>query len=690
MFNYFFRDFKVLTFFLFIGSLNYYQVSASNNIRSFEDEITFFNVGQGHAALIHKGGIDPDTNQPYVPLLIDAGSSSRPLISNECFNWEKDSERNLTWKIANKIKGFWPTLYSKDSDKSPSYKLNIIITHQDEDHQKFAKEIIEELNKFIASEKKFNKAKINSLFTLLIGGLNLKNLLKQAPDNTIFFYSADLLSRKYENGLIQRDDLSIFKESGCIDYIFCPNNLLKFYDNESNGWSIVTRINFGNGGMSAIFPGDATFSVKKVMLEDFKKQGFELKSDILLVPHHGASDKSGDFKWEEEIDPKVIVIGSAPNKGQKGNGHPRGEIILQHLKLLQHNGPTWSHKVMPHCILYRDNQKIQVNIQNIFKEKGRLFSEIPNPSNPQETAVRKWHLAWVDVPIYTLWSTGTIQFKGESLDPIFIDAPRGLSHYIAVPDPLYLFPPESRKSLMPLTSVENARVGNILDRITKIYDKDKNNISNSMQENLLLLNNPQDRDIYLELLNSIFTEDIKYKIDNLDELNDCFSYLKDAVSERFKQDDPYKLRLTRAVPTLINFLASMKKKKIDLKEEGEKIDSIAFILKYFLRGRDDVEELGNYVKYYNNLHKIFSSNKAIEIRCPTGFYEWENFWNRVGYSFNEILQGFYFDIEFDDNLSIKEIKNNHNEDVEEENQLCSKPHEKYSDEEGEDSEDSED
>jgi hypothetical protein len=690
MFNYFFRDFKFLTFFLFIGSLSYCQVSASNNIRSFEDEITFFNVGQGHAALIHKGGIDPDTNQPYVPLLIDAGSKDLPYISTECFEWEKYSERNITLKIANKIKGFWPALDSKDSDKSPSYKLNIIITHQDADHQNFVEKIIEELNKFIASEnKKFNKAKINSLFTLLIGGLSLKNLLKQAPDNTMFFYSDDLLSKKYENGLIQGDGLSIFKESGCIDYIFCPNNLSKFYGNKSNGWSIVTRINFGNGGMSAIFPGDATFSVKKVMLEDFKKKGFELKSDILLVPHHGAADdEKDDFSWEKEINPKVIIIGAGIRKEYY---HPKGEIID---KLLKNNeGSIFKATVEPHGMLYfckfskrlkdkeinlEKQESFHDSIVSQFKAKEKMFD-----AQEIEADNGKCHLAWVNIPLYTLWATGTIQFKNGWKDPIFIDAPRGLSHYIAVPDPLYLFPPESRKSLMPLTTKDNELVSNLMDRITKIYDKNKNSISNSMQENLLLLNTSQQRGIYLELLNSIFSEGIKYKIENFDELNDCFSYLKDAVSERYKHDDPYKCRITRAVETLINNSV--------LEEEKKKVDSIAFILKYFLRGRDDVEELGNYVKHYNNLYKIFSSNKAIEIRCPTGFYEWKNFLDRVGYSFNEIFKGFYFDIEFDDNLSIKEIKNNHNEDVEEENffkrKLCSKPHEKYSDEEGEDSED---
>ena len=35
-----------------------------------KDEITFFNVGQGHAVLVNKIG--------YTPLLIDAGSDGRP------------------------------------------------------------------------------------------------------------------------------------------------------------------------------------------------------------------------------------------------------------------------------------------------------------------------------------------------------------------------------------------------------------------------------------------------------------------------------------------------------------------------------------------------------------------------------------------------------------------------------------
>lgn len=217
MFNYFFRDFKFLTFFLFIGSSSYCQVFASDNIKSFEDEITFFNVGHGHAALMHKGGINPDTKQPYVPLLIDAGSNSRSYRQNEIYEWEKYEIDSISFNISEKIIGYW----KRNPLNKPAEEiqhLNIIITHPDKDHKNFVPEILEQIEKKV---KNFN-------ISLILGG----------TENEYLEFYQELVEKKLATHYRQKhyvtalnaslplllSDLNTqcppFNESGCITHFF--------------------------------------------------------------------------------------------------------------------------------------------------------------------------------------------------------------------------------------------------------------------------------------------------------------------------------------------------------------------------------------------------------------------------------------------------------------------------------------
>jgi hypothetical protein len=129
-----------------------------------EDEIDFFNVGQGHAVLVNKIGRSQITGESYVPLLIDAGSSSVPYTHHEQYVWEdKKREELFASKISARILSFWKA--SNDNIlQGGSYRLNIIITHGDDDHRSLIPLILNQLE----------QKKVENSFTfvpsLLLGG----------------------------------------------------------------------------------------------------------------------------------------------------------------------------------------------------------------------------------------------------------------------------------------------------------------------------------------------------------------------------------------------------------------------------------------------------------------------------------------------------------------------------------------
>lgn len=185
----------------------------------------------------------------------------------------------------------------------------------------------------------------------------------------------------------------------------------------------------------------------------------ELKSDVLMLPHHGAEDTFQEV-WDEKVNPKAIVIGAAPHGGllekpDKGYRHPRGETILKSLQLLQGRGRIWN-KVMPHAIEYYCNEASHLQIQEMFiSHENYLFERVPNTTLneliPQPHS--RWHLVWTDAPIYTLWTTGSLVFKGNATTPQFIDAPNGLMGYVALPSPEYYLSPAHRPQNIALTQL---------------------------------------------------------------------------------------------------------------------------------------------------------------------------------------------------------------------------------------------
>lgn len=96
--------------------------------------------------------------------------------------------------------------------------------------------------------------------------------------------------------------------------ILAPAN--SYYDNLNN-FSIVTRLEYGNN--SFLFTADAEDVLEVEMLNS----GYNLKSDVLKVGHHG-SNTSTTASFLNAINPKYAVIQLASNNEY---GHPSAEVI---------------------------------------------------------------------------------------------------------------------------------------------------------------------------------------------------------------------------------------------------------------------------------------------------------------------------------------------------------------------------
>ncbi|MDI9634441.1 hypothetical protein QM565_01360 [Geitlerinema splendidum] len=411
-----------------------------------DDEMDFFNVGQGHAVLIRKGGINQTTGQPYAPLLIDAGATAHPFKVGERYEWIKDDVTSLSSQIANHILRLWKESHGHQL-RGGRFGLNIIVTHPDKDHQEFIPSILAKLRQ----ESEAVRTPFTFDASLLLGGT--KDLYPEVFASYPCLYSNDC------QNLFVRGGLSFLESSGCITHLFCPKGI----PSDKNRWSIVTRIQLDD--ISAIFTGDADSKVKKSMLtylRNAQRPLTELQSDVLHVPHHGA-DETFFKEWDEAVNPRTIVIGSGLNDICK---HPRGITICEYLYLLNARGRLWEDKVMPHALQYHCGNITHGQIGQILETKGRLFDVVPLLPEVESEGGENWHLAWTDVPVYTLWTTGTLVFKRDVRIPNFRDAPSGISSYIAVPDPLYLFDPTSRRKLAPL-SEEDRRVYAIIPDLVR-------------------------------------------------------------------------------------------------------------------------------------------------------------------------------------------------------------------------------
>lgn len=580
-----------------------------------DDEIYFFNVGQGHAVLIRKGGIDEATEQSYTPLLIDAGTTSYPFRVGERYEWVKDEASSLSVQIANQILRFWKESHGNQL-RNGKFRINIIVTHPDKDHQEFIPSILEKLGQeSVAVRFPFTfKAK------LLLGGK--EELYPQGFNNYRCVYSNDC------KGLLLRENLGFLESSGCITHLFCPEGI----KSDANRWSIITRIQLDD--ISAVFTGDADSKVKRDMLASLQRRE-EFQADILHVSHHGAE---GTFhkRWDEAVNPKAIVIGS----GLHNHKHPRGIVIQDYLCLLNINGRLWGDRVMPHALQYYCAETVHEQIGRTLETKGGLFDVIPFLSEDESEDDEQWHLVWTDAPVYTLWTTGTLIFKRDVRTPIFKDASSGMSSYIAVSDPRYLFDPSSRGKLTPLSEEEQRNYAIIPDLVRRkfrtetSYDKEGLIFTNLAMKEFLLISNHADRDLYLYILRRIFEEIKPFAWRN----SKSFQWIREAVVERNRHVPENEERLRRASEFLFrNSDTPIIYKHISTALYDHDFEESAFLLKTFLKSQHSFEHLRKYVIISYKIRYGFSAEK-VEILCPFGFPEWLQLEKLVSFVNEEIIR----------------------------------------------------
>lgn len=90
---------------------------------------------------------------------------------------------------------------------------------------------------------------------------------------------------------------------------------------DTNESSIVLRITYGDTAF--MFTGDAEREAENIILN----RGYDLKSDVLKVGHHGSSS-STSYQWLREVDPDYAVISVGKDNSY---GHPT-ETVLSRLR----------------------------------------------------------------------------------------------------------------------------------------------------------------------------------------------------------------------------------------------------------------------------------------------------------------------------------------------------------------------
>ena len=387
-----------------------------------EDELTFFNVGQGHCTLVRRVG--------YVPLLIDAGSKQNVQRvedgkeAKKSKYKEKKGEKFIQDIVA-KINEYW------NNRTSPDGVLNVIVTHGDEDHVKYIPSIIHQL-------KQGGK---QTDVRLLLGGVagHYQGYRFDTPHS---YYS-----QQY-SGLFEGERLGFLNDSGCITHLYCPIGGRTGSEDDKNTWSIVTRvtINQNDRPISAILTGDAEEAVQAGMLQTLGQVRWqEIQSDILLYPHHGA--KPLYPAWARVINPQAVVISAGNHRGYH---HPTMEALtslfsgmlpkqsfslvgqMNNLNLNPTTVPAQSERLMnevlSHRIVYHDSQNhLSENLRAILPTIQHRISTI-NPlvtytstpytfsSEPWYITLRPgWQCAQLNFPIYTTYTSGTMVFKRKPL-----------------------------------------------------------------------------------------------------------------------------------------------------------------------------------------------------------------------------------------------------------------------------------
>lgn len=196
----------------------------------------------------------------------------------------------------------------------------MIVSHYDEDHISGLISILEnfEVSNVLCPDYK-KDTKIYKSF---------KNSLKKSKANIIY-------PKKGGN----------FNISDARIKILWPNEYKNGIDNDN---SIILKLIHGN--MSFLFTGDASINIENQLIYS----GFNLKSDVVMLGHHG-SKYSTSNEFLEEVNPKLAIISVGNNNRY---GHPSNRV----LKLLNNKNIKFLRTDIDGDITIKcDGNKIKVN-----------------------------------------------------------------------------------------------------------------------------------------------------------------------------------------------------------------------------------------------------------------------------------------------------------------------------------------
>lgn len=134
------------------------------------------------------------------------------------------------------------------------------------------------------------------------------NGLRKEKSNWVFFTKDTDIKINYDNG-----------KSLTIDFLTPTQELSQLNYDDLNDFSPLIRVTYG--AFSVLFTGDATKSIENEAIENY--MGYELRSDILKVAHHG-SDTSTSEEFLDAVKPMYAIISCGAGNSYK---HPKQSIL---------------------------------------------------------------------------------------------------------------------------------------------------------------------------------------------------------------------------------------------------------------------------------------------------------------------------------------------------------------------------
>ncbi|MBS0186346.1 MAG: hypothetical protein JSS34_08545 [Proteobacteria bacterium] len=406
---------------------------------------TFYHVGQGHSTLIHvpdgpailvdsgsteHTGVDPTVRQQEIaddiihhisippksaPPSVEKPSSAPPA-SAPATNPEKPSSSLPASTL--------PTSAERH------YNLIIIITHADKDHVGWLREILRRLK---------TNSSVRPIY--LFGGskedYQTEGDTPKLTDAEILEFRRANIERLGEEKLFAQDygfmpsavSFNIPAEAPWGLKVFAMNSSIpedttvlstgseeasasaNSKKTDPNLSSIVLRFHYQN--KSIMIAGDApqfvTDQIRKKLYLQKLTPSVVLKSDILLLSHHGAkTDGTNDLGWIENINPSYAVISAGQHIGYK---HPAAPIVSKLAAFIwaQDRPLTEHHEIGTFGMLDSDIPS------GIAKIKSKTLLK---PSKPKTEEKEVLYATYeTTLPIFTTLQSGNVGFAWDVSSP---------------------------------------------------------------------------------------------------------------------------------------------------------------------------------------------------------------------------------------------------------------------------------